>query len=195
MEQRTKTQTRFITRGMTIGEVIAKHPFLAEIMTSYGLHCVGCGVNPYETIEQGCLGHGMPEETLERMMDEINDAVTSTPKEEQKFIISRNAVEKLNGFAKQEGKKNFALRLGIASNGCCGGDELNYTLEFADKSESDEIVLSNNGVNLYVNSHVINKINDISIDYVEDKNGAGFKIETSAKQSSGGCGSGCGCSH
>ena len=39
-----------VTKDMTIGEVVRKYPAAAEIMLSYGLHCVGCHVNPFETI-------------------------------------------------------------------------------------------------------------------------------------------------
>ncbi|MBS3174352.1 DUF1858 domain-containing protein [Candidatus Woesearchaeota archaeon] len=192
--EKTETQTEILTKDMTIGEVIAKYPFLAEIMIGYGLHCVGCGVNPYETIEQGCLSHGMPEETLDNMMNELNEAVANTPKEEKKFIISDNAVVKLKEFMKEENKTDCGLRLGISSGGDCCRDELSYTLEFADHVESDEIVLNNNGIDLYVNTMILNKLSDINIDYIEDKNGAGFKIKASLKKSNG-CDSGCGCSH
>ena len=30
-----------VTKDMTIGEVVRKYPAAAEIMLSYGLHCVG----------------------------------------------------------------------------------------------------------------------------------------------------------
>lgn len=61
-----------ITRDSLIGDVVRRHPKAAFVMMQYGLHCVGCHVSAYETVEQGCLGHGMPEEELDAMLDDLN---------------------------------------------------------------------------------------------------------------------------
>ncbi len=63
-----------ITKDMTIGEVIEKHPKVVGIMLRYGLHCVGCGIAAMETIEQGAKGHGMSDKEIEMMVRELNDA-------------------------------------------------------------------------------------------------------------------------
>jgi hybrid cluster-associated redox disulfide protein len=62
-----------ISRDMSIGEVVQKYPSTAPIIMSYGLHCVGCHVAAWETLEQGCRGHGMPEEMIDEMIAEINE--------------------------------------------------------------------------------------------------------------------------
>lgn len=67
-----KSGKEIITKDMLIGEVVTKCPESAFIMLQYGLHCVGCHVSAYETIEQGCNGHGMEEETMKKMLDDIN---------------------------------------------------------------------------------------------------------------------------
>ena len=64
-----------IDKTMTIGEVVSKNPEAVEIMISYGLHCVGCHVAFWETIEQGAKSHGMSEKTLKSMIDDINKAI------------------------------------------------------------------------------------------------------------------------
>lgn len=64
-----------IKKDMTLGEVVSKHPKAAEVMLKYGLHCIGCGVAAFETIEQGALAHGMDSKTLDKMLKEINGAV------------------------------------------------------------------------------------------------------------------------
>lgn len=61
-----------ITRDMPIGDVVKQWPDAAPIMLSYGLHCVGCHVASWETIEQGCRGHGMPEDVIDEMVEELN---------------------------------------------------------------------------------------------------------------------------
>ncbi|MFH1849461.1 MAG: DUF1858 domain-containing protein [archaeon] len=64
-----------VTKDMTLGDVVAKHPHAAEIMMRFGLHCIGCHVSAYETVEQGALGHGMSAEDLDSMLKEINKAI------------------------------------------------------------------------------------------------------------------------
>jgi len=70
MEQ--KTETRLITEQTTIGDAIAKYPKTAEVMLSYGLHCVGCHVNTLEAVGDGARGHGMPVEEINKLIDEMN---------------------------------------------------------------------------------------------------------------------------
>ena len=62
-----------ITKDMTLGDVVAKYPETARVMMSYGLHCIGCHVAAWETIEQGAMGHGMSQEDLEKMMKDLNE--------------------------------------------------------------------------------------------------------------------------
>jgi len=70
-----------ITRDMTIGELIQKYPEAAPIVMSYGLHCVGCHVAHWETLEQGARGHGLPEDVIDEMIDELNKFVEEQSKE------------------------------------------------------------------------------------------------------------------
>lgn len=64
-----------ITKTMTLGEVVSKFPKTIPIMLDYGLHCVGCHVAAFETIEQGALAHGMDKKQLEKMLKEMNKVV------------------------------------------------------------------------------------------------------------------------
>ena len=65
-----------IKKDMTLGEVVSKYPAAAEVMLKRGLHCVGCGIAAFETIEQGAFAHGMNEKELDKMVKEINDIVS-----------------------------------------------------------------------------------------------------------------------
>lgn len=64
-----------ITKEMNFSEVLEKYPDTAMIMMKYGLHCIGCHVAAFETIEQGCMAHGMTEENLKKMLKEMNEMV------------------------------------------------------------------------------------------------------------------------
>ncbi|MCR4327712.1 MAG: DUF1858 domain-containing protein [Nanoarchaeota archaeon] len=62
----------FITKDMTIMEVIDKKPEAIEVLMEFGLGCFSCAFSGMETIEQGALGHGMSEKIIEKMVEEIN---------------------------------------------------------------------------------------------------------------------------
>ncbi len=63
-----------VTKDMLLADVIQLYPPSAEIMLEYGLHCVGCFANQFDTVEQGALIHGISEEEIEEMIIRINDA-------------------------------------------------------------------------------------------------------------------------
>ena len=51
-----------INADTTIGTLMENFPehatSLEAAMTRYGLHCVGCSANAFESLKQGVLGHG-----------------------------------------------------------------------------------------------------------------------------------------
>lgn len=69
-------QKEIINKDTTIGDAIQAFPKASEIFLEYGLHCVGCHVNPYESIEQGSRGHGMSDELIQKMVSDVNKAAT-----------------------------------------------------------------------------------------------------------------------
>lgn len=64
-----------ITRDMTLGDIISRYPETAEVMMKKGLHCVGCHVAAFETLEQGAKAHGMSDKDIESMLKEMNNLI------------------------------------------------------------------------------------------------------------------------
>jgi len=65
-----------ITKDTTIGDLVQKYPKAAEVLLEYGLHCIGCHVSPFETIEQGFKGHGIDDEKkIEEAVKKINEII------------------------------------------------------------------------------------------------------------------------
>jgi hybrid cluster-associated redox disulfide protein len=48
-----------ITPSTKIRELVDALPLAQDILAAFGLRCVGCGVNNYETLEQGAKAHGL----------------------------------------------------------------------------------------------------------------------------------------
>jgi len=61
-----------ITKDMTIGDVVAKYPEAAHVMIQGGLHCIGCRVAMWETIEQGAKAHGLTDDEIKKMVRDMN---------------------------------------------------------------------------------------------------------------------------
>src|SRR3989344_2416253 len=53
-----------ITKDSTIGDVVERHPEIIETLTELGVHCVGCHVSPFESLEMGFKGHGMSDDDV-----------------------------------------------------------------------------------------------------------------------------------
>ncbi len=60
------------TKDITFGDLLQQKPEAAEILASYGLHCIGCHIAVFETLEQGAKAHGLSDAQLEEMMSKIN---------------------------------------------------------------------------------------------------------------------------
>jgi hydroxylamine reductase len=71
-----KKAKQLITKKMLIGEIVQKHPETMTIMFEYGLHCIGCHVSAYESLEQGCLVHGLTKKQVDEMVEKMNKLVS-----------------------------------------------------------------------------------------------------------------------
>lgn len=63
-----------ITKSMSIGEIIQKCQGASDIMMRYGLHCIGCHISTWESLEDGCRGHGLSDGDIDKLVTEINEA-------------------------------------------------------------------------------------------------------------------------
>ena len=179
----TKQVAQAITKDMNIGEVVARYPETAEIMLGYGLHCIGCHVNPYESIEAGAFGHGMGKETVEQMVGEMNEAVAGF--EERDIVLSEAAVKKFSELMEKEGKAGWGLKFSVEPGGCSG---YSYAMDFAKEPAENEKVLSEKGMKVFVDKNVFPMVKGVRIDFVDGLSGVGFKISNPNAQGTCGCG-------
>lgn len=55
-----------------ISDVLIKYPKAAELLLGYGLTCVGCIFNQFDTVESGAKLHGLADKEVDQMVIEIN---------------------------------------------------------------------------------------------------------------------------
>jgi len=172
-----------ITGDMNIGEAVARFPETAEIMMGYGLHCVGCHVNAYESIEQGALSHGLSKETIEQMVNEMNEAVEGF--EDRDIILSDSAVKKFSELMEKEGKLGWGLKFSVEPGGCSGQS---YVMDFAEKPSEDDLVITEKGMKIFIDKGIFELVKGVRIDYRDGLQGAGFRISNPNAKNTCGCG-------
>jgi len=178
-----KQESQKISENMNIGETIARYPETAEIMIGYGLHCVGCHVNPYESIKEGAMVHGLDEKTIEKMVKEMNKAVAG--KEEKDVNLSEPAAQKFRELMEKEGKAGWGLKFTVTPGGCSGHT---YEMDFAEKPGKNDKVIEEKGMNIFIEKSIIPQVKGVRIDYTDDLQGSGFKITNPNASATCGCG-------
>jgi hybrid cluster-associated redox disulfide protein len=54
-------------------QAISNFPSTEKILIQYGLHCVGCDVASFETVEDAASTHGIKD--LNKLLDDLNAVV------------------------------------------------------------------------------------------------------------------------
>ena len=161
---------------MTIEEIFRRNPNqsqkLAEELAHSGLHCAGCSASAWETLEAGMAGHGMSEPEITALVERLN-RILDVPTDQSTISLNEKAAQKLRELLAEENKAGWALRFGVNSSNCCGGE---YFLDYSQKARSDDTIFESHGIQIHVNQKSAPQLLGTIIDFVEGKHGAGFKI-------------------
>jgi iron-sulfur cluster assembly protein len=177
-----------ITREMTIEEIFSRFPHksqrLAQEITNTGLHCVGCQAATWETLEAGMLGHGFPEEEIDRLVDRLN-AILQEKTDPDTISLTPRAAEKYRHILAEEGKDTWGLRFGDRAAGCNGFE---YVLDYSEKAGITDRVFVSQGIEIHVDEKGVDRLLGSEIDYIDGLNGSGFKISNPNVKGACGCG-------
>lgn len=66
-----------ITKDLKIEEVVEQYPETMIVFMQHGLHCVGCHVSAFESIEEGAAVHGI---NVDALVADLNKVVSSRKK-------------------------------------------------------------------------------------------------------------------
>jgi iron-sulfur cluster assembly accessory protein len=95
------------------------------------------------------------------------------------------ARSKLQQFLGDRPLDAVGVRLSVQAGGCSGAS---YGMEFAEAPEEGEASLTANGVRIFVHPMHAALLNGLTIDYVDELMGGGFKISNPNAKSGCGCG-------
>lgn len=183
--QQISAPAQLITKDMTIGDVVQKYPNVAEILLANGVHCVGCGARYFETLEMGFKGHGMTDEKVDSIIQQLNAAAKANVAEGEIISITKIATEKLKEILKKEEKEGHVLRVQVVKGGCSGSS---YGLDFDDTAKEGDTQVEAHGVRLLVDAKSLPMVRGAKIDYVDALQNAGFRISNPNAKRNCGCG-------
>lgn len=72
-----------LTKYDLVGMIMQESPRATELLTEYGLHCVGCFLSEHDTLATGAQMHGMTEEEIDEMIEEINQQLEKEAREQK----------------------------------------------------------------------------------------------------------------
>jgi len=103
------------------------------------------------------------------------------------ITLTDKGAEKVQEFLASQGSETdtAGLRVGVRGGGCSG---FQYALAF-DQQRDDDTVFEDKGIRLLVDTPSLPYVKGSVIDYVDDLQGAGFKVENPNVIAACGCGS------
>ncbi len=162
-----------VTGDMLVSDIVKRYPETMEVMTSYGLHCVGCHVSQFESLEDGCKGHGMSEAICKELIEAINKAITEADAQGNVINLTNKAARKVKELMEKQGSPNAAIRVEVIT----GATGPTYSLGFdSDPAKSEDTAVTDKGVRLYYKSSDEKVVKGTKIEYVETPGGSGFRI-------------------
>lgn len=73
-----------ITRYDPLSIILEECPRAGDLLAEYGLQCVNCFANEYDTLETGAQMHNMNDDEMMAMIDDINTQLEKEWREENK---------------------------------------------------------------------------------------------------------------
>jgi len=73
-----------ITKFDPLSVVLQECPRAGELLAEYGLHCVSCFANEFDTIATGAEMHNMSDVEVDEMIEEINQQLDKEWRWQQK---------------------------------------------------------------------------------------------------------------
>ena len=99
--------------------------------------------------------------------------------------VTEMAAEKAKALLADSEYPAGALRVRVVNGGCSG---MRYELSFDGTSRDDDDELEFHGLKVWVDAESATYLDGITVDFSDDLNGAGFRIDNPAASETCGCG-------
>ncbi|MDO8625686.1 MAG: iron-sulfur cluster assembly accessory protein [Candidatus Diapherotrites archaeon] len=184
-------ENAFVDAQMTIGEIVAKYPDATEPLSMAGIPCGGCGARFDITLSAALVEKGVAQTEIADFVSTLNASIAKIQKdfgltegEPKTVALSTRAAEKIRELQAKQSKVG-GLRLAAMPGGCSG---YSYGLAFEEKPTQNDEVVTEKGVNVYIDKYMLAMLKGVRVDYIDTLQGAGFKIHNPNAKSTCGCG-------
>jgi hybrid cluster-associated redox disulfide protein len=178
---------------MRVADIVALCPESEHILAEYGLQCFHCSASDWETLEEGCLGHGFEMEEIEELVDDLNVLLDKQPQRPQILEVTLAAAEAIRSVATSENRTGEGLAVIVDGRG-------GFCMEFKKDPEKDDKTFQHpdaSDVRIFASTTTLGRIGGSTIDFRDGR----FKLDLPEDEKSGcGCGGGscggggnCGC--
>lgn len=75
MKKEEISNKQYVTKNMTIRQIIEIYPETIEVFLDLGIHCFECAHAEYETLESGLLAHGI---NVDDIVSELNNIIAQS---------------------------------------------------------------------------------------------------------------------
>ncbi|MGW8272485.1 MAG: HesB/IscA family protein [Thermodesulfovibrionales bacterium] len=86
--------------------------------------------------------------------------------------VTESAAAKLREVLAAEGKEQWGVRLLVEDEGCCGS----YGLDLAEQSAADDIVVEKDGVRIFIDGMISERVSGMTIDFIDEEERKGFVL-------------------
>jgi hybrid cluster-associated redox disulfide protein len=167
--QLSSFQASKLSRGMRVSDILTLLPNAESLLAQYGLSCYSCAANAYETLEDGCRSHGMPEAEIDDLVTDLNELLKDRPERPQTLSITEPAAQALKELMASQGKSGWGLKVGLDDGG-------GFAMEFVEKESTGDQIFVNDAVSdvrLFATSLTLASIGGSTIDLREGR----FKLD------------------
>jgi hybrid cluster-associated redox disulfide protein len=153
------TENTFINKKDLIGDIVSNYPETIPVLAQAGLHCIGCHVSVSESLEEGCLAHGLNEKGIDKLVLDSNKRIKEF-ENAPKVIFSDGAVKELIKKLKATGARYVKIVNSF------GGE---FDFETTNEISDDEVIIkAKDGkgfIEILIFSKIERMLRGIEIDY------------------------------
>jgi hybrid cluster-associated redox disulfide protein len=102
---------------MNVTDILALHPSAADVLGAYGLYCFDCAFGEMESLETGAKLHGLTDEDIENLIDDLKNLLRKHDKTSDALTITQKAAKALKTIARKEKKIGYLLRVTTDAEG------------------------------------------------------------------------------
>ncbi len=124
-----------VNREMRVAEILALCPESADVMAAYGLHCFSCSLGGVESLNEGCGIHGFDDETVEALVDDLNELLREQPARPAELNVTGAAAKAVREIAEKEDQAG--LGLAVIADGRGG-----FCMEFRTDADREDAIFT-----------------------------------------------------